>query len=233
MNYAMQLNPHQPQEFVMSAIIVHGIPGSPYVRIPLLACEEKSVSYRLARMGFGDSKSPENLRRQPFGRIPSIEHGDFKLYEAAAIIRYIDQAFEGPALTPKEPRATARMNQVMNIVDWYVMPSISAGIAFNRVVRPRFGMPVIEAEVTAALPMARTCVSALEDIIKDQLFFAGEAISLADLMAFPQLEFFAQAPEGREMLAKSPLLAWLDRMGQRPSARNTAWAVLEKDSMAA
>jgi glutathione S-transferase len=184
-------------------------------------------------MAFGTSKSPEHLRRHPFGRIPAIEHGDFKLYEAAAIIRYIDQAFEGPSLTPKEPKATARMNQVMNIVDWYVMPSISGGITFNRVVRPRFGMPVMEAEVAAALPMARTCVSALEDILQDQPFFAGEAVSLADLMAFAHLEFFAQSPEGQEILAKSPLLAWLDRMDKRPSARNTAWSVLEKASMAA
>ena len=217
----------------MSTIIVHGIPGSPYVRIPLLACEEKGVPYRLAPMGFGDTKSPEHLRRQPFGRIPAIEHGDFKLYEVSAIIRYIDQAFPGPALTPAEPQAQARMNQVMNIVDWYVMPSISVGIGFNRVVRPKFGMPVVEAEVAAALPMARTCVAALEDILGSKPFFAGESLSLADLMAFSHLDFCAESPEGRELLGKSPLSAWLARMNQRPSAAHTTWERLDQGDKAA
>lgn len=203
------------------------------MRIPLLACEEKSVAYRLAPMGFGDAKSPEHLRRHPFGRIPAIEHGDFKLYEVSAIVRYIDQAFPGPALTPAHPEAQARMNQVMNIVDWYVMPSISVGIGFNRVVRPKFGMAVVEAEVTAALPMARTCVAALQDIIGSKPFFAGEALSLADLMAFAHFDFFAQTPEGRELLGDSPLSAWLQRMNQRPSALHTTWQRLEQGDKAA
>ena len=116
------------------------------------------------------------------------------------------------------------MNQVMNIVDWYVMPSISVGIAFNRVVRPKFGMPVVETEAAVALPMARTCVAALEDILGFKRFFAGESLSsLADLMAFSHLDFCAESPEGRELLGKSPLSAWLARMNQRPSAAHTTW----------
>jgi glutathione S-transferase len=210
----------------MSQIIVHGVPGSPYVRMPLLACEEKGVSWRLAAMGMGSAKSPEHLARQPFGRIPAIEHGDFKLYEAQAIVRYIDQAFDGPALTPADPKAAARMNQVMNIVDWYVMPSLSAGIGFNRVVKPQFGMPVDEEAVAAAIPLARTCIAALTDILGDKPFFAGEAISLADLAAYAHLEFTEASPEGAELLAGSSLKPWLARMEARPSAQKTTWAVL-------
>jgi glutathione S-transferase len=209
----------------MSTIIVHGIPGSPYVRKPLLTCEEKGVPYRIAAMAFGPgvTKSPEHLARHPFGRIPTIEHGDFKLYEAQAIMRYIDRAFDGPPLTPADPRAAARMDQVMNIVDWYVMPSISAGIGFNRVVKPRFGMPVDEAAVAAALPMAKTCVEALEDILGGNAYFAGDAVSLADLAAIAHLELFAQSPEGADLLAGSPLLGWIERMNERPSVQKTTW----------
>lgn len=216
----------------MSQIIIHGIPGSPYVRTPLLVCEEKGAPYRLAVMAFGESKSPENLARQPFGRIPAIEHGDFKLYEVQAIARYIDQVFDGPSLTPSEPRAQARMNQVMNIVDWYVMPSISSAIGFNRVVKPQFGMPVDEEAVAAALPMARTCVAALEDILGAQTYFAGETVSLADLFAIAHFDILAQTPEGADMLAGSPLLGWLERMNDRPSVQNTTWARLRETTPA-
>jgi len=205
----------------MSTLVIHGIPGSPYVRMPLLACEEKGAPYRLAAMEFGKTKTPEHLARQPFGRIPYMEHDGFWLYEAQAIIRYIDQAFEGPSLTPADPKAQARMNQVMGIVDWYVMPSISMGIGFNRVVKPIFGLPVDEAVVAAAVPQAKVCVAALEDLLADQAYFGGGQVSLADLMAVAHLDLLPRSPEGGEIIAGSPLLAWLDRMAERPSVAKT------------
>jgi glutathione S-transferase len=104
-------------------IVAYGIPGSPYLRQPLLACEEKGVPWRLEALAMGEHKQPGYLARQPFGRIPAIEHDGFRLYEAQAILRYIDRAFDGPSLTPSDPKAAARMDQVMNIMDWYVMPS--------------------------------------------------------------------------------------------------------------
>jgi glutathione S-transferase len=208
----------------MSTIIVHGIPGSPYVRMPLLACEEKGVPYTLKAMAFGAGthKTPEYLKSlHPFGRIPAIEHGDFRLYEASAIIRYIDRAFPGPALTPADPKAAARMDQVMNIVDWYVMPSIGSKIGFNRVVKPIFGMPVDEAAVAEAVPEAKVCVAALEDILAGKPYFAGDQVSLADLMVVGFLELLPQTPEGADIMAGSPLLGWLERMAERPSVRKT------------
>jgi glutathione S-transferase len=205
----------------MSQIVIHGIPGSPYVRMPLLACEEKGAPYQLVAMEFGKTQTPEHLARQPFGRIPYMEHDGFWLYEAQAMIRYIDQISDGPSLTPADPRGQARMNQVMNIIDWYVMPSISSGIGFNRIVKPIFGMPVDEAAVAAAVPQAKVCVAALEDLLADKPYFAGDKVSLADLMAVSHLDLLPRSPEGGEIMAGSPLLAWLDRMATRPSVANT------------
>lgn len=206
----------------MSEVIVYGVPGSPYVRMPLLACEEKGAPYRLVPLGMGEAKSPEHLARHPFGRIPAIEHDGFRLYEADAIIRYIDQVFDGPSLTPSDAKAQARMNQVMGVVDWYVMPSLSAGIGFNRIVAPHFGIPVDEAKVAAAIPQARTCIQALEDILGDNPYFAGETFSLADIMAVAHLEPTPWSKEGAELIAGSPLLAWLDRVNARPAVAKTS-----------
>ena len=187
--------------------------------------QEAGADYEFVKVDLqtGAHKQPEYLAMNPFGRLPTIEHGDFVLYEAQAISRYIDRAFDGPSLTPSDPRRAARMDQVMNIVDWYVMPSISGGISFNRVVKPRFGMPVDEAAVANAVPLARTCVQALEEILGGQSYFAGEAVSLADLFAIGHLDFLAQTPEGADMLAGSPLLGWIERMKARPSVQNTEW----------
>jgi glutathione S-transferase len=124
------------------------------------------------------------------------------------------------------------MDQVLNIVDWYVMSSVSGGIAFNRVVKPRFGMPVDEDAVAAALPLARTSVKALEDILGANPYFAGDAVSLADLHAYGHFEFFAETPEGADIMAGSPLLGWMERMAERPSVRNTSWERLAETAAA-
>jgi len=121
-----------------SGMIVHGIPGSPYVRAALLILEEKGATYELAAMAFGTLKQQPHLSRHPFGRIPAFEHDGWMLYETRAIVRYVDAVVPGPRLQPEEPRAAARMDQLMNITDWYLMPQVSATITFNRVVAPRF-----------------------------------------------------------------------------------------------
>jgi glutathione S-transferase len=112
------------------------------------------------------------------------------------------------------------------------MPSISSGIGFNRVVKPKFGMPVDEDAVAAALPMARTCIAALEDILGAQPYLAGEAVTLADLFAYGHFEFLAGTPEGGDLLAGSPLLGWMERMAERPSVRNTTWERLAETAAA-
>jgi len=152
-----------------------------------------------------------------------MEHDGFGLYEAQAMLRYIDEAFGGPPLQPTDPKARARMSQVLNIVDWYVMPSLSAGIGFNRIIAPIFGFPVDEAKVKAAIPLARTSLTALEDLLGAQTYFGGDQITLADLAAVAHLDMVPKSPEGAELIAGSPLLAWLDRMAERPSVRKTAF----------
>ena len=77
--------------------------------------------------------------------------------------------------------------------------------------------------LAAALPLAKTCVAALEDILAGKPYFAGDAVSLADLFAYGHFEFLGQTPEGADMLAGSPLLGWIERMAVRPSVQATTW----------
>lgn len=215
----------------MSTITVYGIPGSPYVRMPLIACEEKGVPWRLHTLTLEGPKQPEHLARHPFGRVPAIEHDGWRLYETQAILRYIDQAFTGPKLTPADARATARMSQVMNIVDWYVHPSLSGAINWNLVIAPMFGLPSDLEAVKAAMPLGRTSLEVLNDLLGDQPFFSGEQISLADIMVFPHLEFVPMTDEGRRLLANAPRLApWIERMSERPSAKRTTMQALTEPS---
>src|SRR3954453_9183307 len=137
----------------MSEFIVHSVPGSPFGRAVLAALEEKGALYRLPAMAPSASKSPEHLARHPFGRIPVLEHDGFSLYETQAILRYLDRVLPQPALTPADTRQAARMDQVMNINDWYLFQGVCNVIAFQRIIAPRLlGLTTDEAAIEAAIP---------------------------------------------------------------------------------
>jgi glutathione S-transferase len=147
----------------MGDIVVYGVPGSPFLRAVQMGLEEKKAPYQLHALGPNELKSEGHLKRHPFGRMPAFEHGDFRLYETQAILRYLDDIFPEPPLVPTDARAAARMNQIIGINDWYFFPKASAIIVFQRVLGPALlGVPTDEAAVTAAVPMAQTCVSELD-----------------------------------------------------------------------
>jgi len=101
--------------------ILFGAAYSVYVRIARLALVEKGVAYRLEEVDiFAEGGPPaDHLARHPFGRIPAFEHDGFRLYESGAIARYVDEAFPGPVLQPAAPKARARVNQAISILDSY------------------------------------------------------------------------------------------------------------------
>ena len=219
----------------MSGMIVYGIPGSPYVRAALLPLEEKGAVYEFAAMAPGTTKQQPHLSRHPFGRIPAFEHDGWMLYETQAIMRYVDAVVPGPRLQPKDPRAEARMNQLMGIVDWYLFPQVSMTITFNRVVAPRFNKPVDEQKVVQAIPNARICIGEISRLLDGHSWMAGDTLSLADLLLAPQLSMLALAPEGAQLLREHEnLSAWLARVEARPSMRATTWdKLLERVATAA
>ncbi len=218
-----------------SDMVVYGVPGSPYVRAALLTLEEKGADYDIVGMAPPAIKQQPHLSRHPFGRIPAFEHDGWILYETQAIMRYVDAVLPGPRLQPEEPRTAARMNQLMGITDWYVMPQVSAPITRNRVVAPRFNRPVDEAAIAAALPTARHCIAEIARLVGAGPWLAGEALSLADLLLAPHLSMFALAPEGAEILHEhANLQEWLARLEARPSMVATTWdRLLERVAAAA
>jgi glutathione S-transferase len=213
----------------MSDIVIHGVPGSPYVRSALLGLEEKGLPYRLAVMPMGGCRTEEHLQRNAFARIPVMEHDDFCLYETQAILRYADSLGSGPSLVPENARAAARMNQIVGIVDWYLFPSMTVGITAERLMSQHFwGRPADETNIAKALPQARTCVRELERLKGGSEFMAGDRISIADLMLAPQLEYFRVTAEGAELLKGTSLEGWLIRMSVRNSMQATQTERLRK-----
>lgn len=203
----------------MTAITVYGIPGSPFLRSVEITLKEKDLPYHLHALKPGEHKQPDYLAKHPFGRVPAFEHDGFSIYETQAIIRYIDDVFPNPPLTPGNPKQRARMNQVIGVIEWYFFPKAAAPIAFNRIIGPRLlGVPGDEAAIAEAMPMARTCFAELDRLLGGQNYFAGDSVSLADIMLAAQLDLFGECSEGRELIdGTRNLRPWLNRMLARPS----------------
>ena len=203
----------------MNDTTVYGIPGSPFLRAVEIMLKEKGAEYRLQPLSPGEAKSPEYIEQHhPFGRVPAFEHAGFKLYETQAILRYLDRIYPEPALIPEDAQAVARMNQVIGIIECYYFPKAAAPIAFNRIIGPLLlGLPSDDAAIADALPMARTCVAEFDRLLGDQLYLAGDRISVADIMLGAQLDLLSATPEGRDLIAGTRLVGWLERLRARPS----------------
>lgn len=200
--------------------VLHGYRYSVYAWIARLVLREKGVAHGWREIDPFSALVPDHYRAlHPFGRVPVLVHGDFVLYETAAIARYVDEAFAGPGLQPAGARERARMTQIVSVTDSYGYRPLVRQVFAHRVFRPRIGHAAEEAEIAAGLGDARTVLGALERLVGP----AAAAPSLADLHLAPMLGYFVAAPEGRGMLETYPrLAAWFEAMAAREAYRETA-----------
>ena len=203
-------------------VVVHGLPGSPFMRAVLVALEEKRAPYRIQAL------TPETLRGEayrqlhPFGRVPAIEHDGFHLYETQAILRYVDATFPEPSLQPRDSRTIGRMNQLIGINDWYLFPKVARVIVFERIVAPfLFGKAPDENAIAATVPEARHTIGEIDRLLGDNEYLAGGELTLADVHLAPQLYYLERTPEGAAIMKGTALSAWLARVGERASMRAT------------
>lgn len=200
------------------AVTVYGAPYSTYTRSALIALKEKNVASTLSDIDIFKPIPPSYFAHQPWGKIPALDHDGFTLYETPAILRYIDETFEGPALQPASPRARARMMQIIGIIDSYGYAPIVTALFVQRAAMPMMGNPSDEEAIAAALPKAEKALDAIVAVQEKGSFLTGDSFTLADIHLVPVLAYLRQTPEGRAMLEQRPTLtAWWDKVSSMPS----------------
>jgi len=206
----------------MGKPIVYGADYSVYVRIVRLALEEKGIDYELVPVDvFAAEGIPDwFFERHPFGRIPAFEHDGFRLFESSAIARYVDEAFEGPALQPEEPRSRATMNQIIGMLDAYGYRAMVWDVAVERLEKD----PPDEALIANGLRQAATVLRVLTSLKTSGPCLLGDQLTLADLHAAPIIGYFVKVSEGQRLLAEFPEIQdWWTRI-----AASASFLVTEK-----
>jgi glutathione S-transferase len=218
----------------MSKFIVYTIPGSPAARAVIATLVEKGADFRVTGLTPGAHKAEPHLSRNPFGKMPVLEHDHFLLYETQAILRYLDRIIPSPPLVPRDAREAARMDQIMGISDWYLFQGVDDVIGFHRVVGPRLlGLKPDEAAILGAMPKAQMVFGELSRLLDKKPFLAAQTMTLADLIVGPHMDFLAQTPEWGELTrGRENLVEWLARMGERKCMAATTWEAVSQLALA-
>jgi glutathione S-transferase len=201
------------------AVELHGYRYSVYLRIAAMALIEKKLGWTQVEVDpFADEIPDSYLALNPFGRVPTLVHDGFALYETTAITRYIDEAFAGTPLQPADPRERARMNQIIAIADSYGYWPMVRQVFSHRVFRPAEGGAGDEAVIAEGIEKSARVLAALDDLAADGPFLVGNALSLADLHLGAMSAYFTMAEEGRsEFRRHAKLFEWWAAFSAWPS----------------
>jgi glutathione S-transferase len=201
---------------------LHGYRYSVYNRIARLALLSKNVEHHTIEVNPFAELSEAYLRLHPFGRVPVLTHGAFKLFETSAITRYVDRAFTGRSLQPESAPALARMDQVISVIDAYAYWPMVRQVSSHAFFRPFFGEPSSREEIDTGLEASAKILAFLDGVAGEGIVLSGRDITLADFHLAPMMDYFVRAEQGKAALSSHlALQKWWDRMSALDAVKAT------------
>jgi len=203
----------------MPELQIIGGPQSNYVRVVRIACAEKGVPYTLVPVM---PHTPEVDAIHPFGKIPAMRHGEVTLFESRAILYYIDHAFPGAPLAPRDAVGGAQVEQWISAVNTTIDPVLlrQYGVAYFFPGTPD-GSPN-RAAIDAVLPKLEPHFALLDRAVARSGYLVGDGLTLADMNLLPLLYYMSKLPESGEMLRAKPNLAgYVERLLARKTIAET------------
>jgi len=187
----------------MKHLEILGFAGSTYVRTARMVCEEKRVDYQLLPVEFGQDS---HRALHPFLRMPVVRVGRHTLYETLAIATYIDEAFDGPRLAPKDAMGRAQMLQWISTCSDYL---------YEDLVKAALQPDGASADELAA---ARRGLEVVDRQLDSGPFLLGSEVYLCDLFLAPMVAFAQGRKDALELFrGLKGLAAWHDRLSSRTS----------------
>lgn len=210
------------------SVKTYGWAFSPYVRAVRIALNEKAAAHEHVPLTPPDLATPEGRALSPFGRVPVLEHDGRRLFETAAILDYVDAAFDGPTLKSGDPFRDALSTAVIASAGHYLYPTAVMGVFFSEAYVLANGGRVTADRLAAAVDATVEPLKAIESVV-DQLirlsggpFMGGAGFGLADASLAPMIQNLSLAEAGRDLLAERPVLSgWFATALERPSLKAT------------
>lgn len=196
-----RLNDLLDERGTAGTLTLYGVPSSSYVRAARIGLAEKGVAYTFD--GCMPHSAPINAVH-PFGRVPALRDGPFEVWETSAILRYVDEAFDGPSLNPGMVIDRARTEQWVSAVGGYLYDTIARRYVLQYVFAQREQRAPDRAVIDRAVAEMPRQLDALEKAYVGREFIGSGGPSYADILLTPLLHYLAQFPEGAQLLSDRP-----------------------------
>ena len=198
------------------ALSFHYGAGSPFAWRVWLALEHKRIAYTLRSWSFSSAelRGPEFTDLNPRQRVPVVSDEHFRLYESAAILEYLEDAYpaSGEPLFPGTPRERAIMRRMVCEADQYFWPPLA------RLLQRVLFSSEAEWKASKIAASRDECVRELELRASHMQgdFLAGP-LSAADFALYPMVAIAKRCEKkkpdlGLEAAIPIGLRTWMDRI---------------------
>ena len=185
-----------------------------------IAALEKGLDFELVMVPYDsargyDPRHPEVLRINPKRQVPVLVHGDVDIFDSTQIFEYLEDLKPVPALWPATPAARARARGLEHQSDEVYFPHIIRLMSLQQDLKGEAALTAIDA--------ANRFYTEMERRLESSEWLAG-SYSYADI-AFFMAALFGERQGAPPGAATPRLLAWRDRMSQRPPVRTVVSAM--------
>jgi glutathione S-transferase len=183
------------------------------VQKALWCCDEIGLNYERVDIGgsFGGNREKPYLDLNPNGLVPTIQDGDFVLWESNAIVRYLVDKYGRGRLIPSTPEGRAEANRWM---DWTLTILSPAFIALHRAfirTAPEKRDPAL---IQSSLEKALAAWRILDHHLERNRYVAGEEFSMGDISPGVWVSRWFKMPVERPAMAH--LERWHRLLCERP-----------------
>jgi glutathione S-transferase len=205
---------------------LYQFPFSPNCQKVVAIAHEVGVALELTTVELfkGEARTPAMRAKNPNGKLPILEDGDFVLWESTAMLAYIAAKAGREDLAPTTPRERAEVDRWTSWQGAHFGPAIRK-VAFERIVKKLVGQGAPdEAVVKAGIEEFAATASVLEQSIGTKEYLCGR-LTIADFALAPYAALTASCGLDFEPYPKAK--AWLGRMAARDSMKKTLEAARE------
>lgn len=155
----------------------------------LYVLEELEVDYefQFVDLSKGENKTADFSKLTPVGKVPVLQHNDDSLFESGAICRYVANVENSP-IYPTDKLQRAKVDQWMDFFSCHLGRWLNT-LFFEKIIKTKAGLGATdEKSCEEAVKFAGLQFSTVDKWLKDNKYFIGNDLTIADFFAFAYIE---------------------------------------------
>eukprot|EP01113_Clastostelium_recurvatum_P050073 TRINITY_DN93_c0_g1_i1.p1 TRINITY_DN93_c0_g1~~TRINITY_DN93_c0_g1_i1.p1 ORF type:complete len:423 (+),score=165.19 TRINITY_DN93_c0_g1_i1:83-1351(+) len=164
------------------SLVIHSYPGNARANKALIAAKYVGAKVTVNSIKMGEeNKTPEFLKKNPFGKVPVMDTPEGPIFESNAIARYVARSGDNSLYG-------ANAYEAAQVEQWMEATSSELDLPAMAWLLPIFGMIPNNPQATAkAQQDVKKFLAILDNHLLTRTYLVGNGISLADIVVFCHL----------------------------------------------